>query len=329
MKGCRAYDDSIERMLADEIGNAERDRLLAHAQDCGACREFVDLHFQLQDPAMTVELPSDAEFAMARRAVLGRIRLGRDSEQVSGLAGLRAFFTSLVRSPAYAGALAALLVVALAAGVVIGRGSGARVLAFDPTVPLEVDPMLGQIGEIARASQELSDVEDSPFVYSNVGFRDMGDGGVSVSFDVTRHVEVARRIDDPLVTEVLTQTLINGDQVGTRLQAIDYAEQLIDPKVKQALIFSMLGDSNMAVRLHALKILSRYEPDDEVQEAFLGVLAGEEAVQMRLLAMDYLATSGLSSERFDEVFDELVRRDDQALLVRAARYDLDRQGDGR
>ena len=59
------------------------------------------------------------------------------------------------------------------------------------------------------------------------------------------------------------------------------------------------------------------------------ILAGEEAVQMRLLAMDYLATSGLSSERFDEVFDELVRRDDQALLVRAARYDLDRHGDDR
>ena len=38
----------------------------------------------------------------------------------------------------------------------------------------------------------------------------------------------------------------------------------------------------------------------EVQSALLAVLRGEESVQMRLMALDQLAASGLGAERFTE-----------------------------
>jgi hypothetical protein len=51
------------------------------------------------------------------------------------------------------------------------------------------------------------------------------------------------------------------------------------------------------------------------------VLSSEESVQMRLLAMDYVAKGGLSEERFGDVLDGIEQRGDQPLLIRAAKYD--------
>ncbi len=82
----------------------------------------------------------------------------------------------------------------------------------------------------------------------------------------------------------------------------------------------MLNDTSLAVRLRALSILSSHEPDAEIQEAFMAVLRGEEAVQMRMLAMDHLAASEVGFERLDRVLEDLGRQEDRAVLVRAAGY---------
>ena len=120
--------------------------------------------------------------------------------------------------------------------------------------------------------------------------------------------------------EMVAQSLVNPSPLGTRLQAIGYAARHSDPKIKQALIFSMLNDSTLAVRLKAMNILKDSEPDEENQAAMVAVLAGEESVQMRLLAMDYLVASEADAGRMDRVLDELRRVDDRAVLARAARY---------
>ena len=70
------------------------------------------------------------------------------------------------------------------------------------------------------------------------------------------------------------------------------------------------------------------DPDEELQMAMMVVLTSEESVQMRLLAMDYVAESGLSEERFGDVLDRIERRGDQPLLIRAAKYDPTRMGEG-
>ena len=84
----------------------------------------------------------------------------------------------------------------------------------------------------------------------------------------------------------------------------------------------MLNDPNLAVRLRALAALSRFEPDAEIQAALMAVLRGEEAVQMRLLALDCLAAQETGAYRIDEVLKDLGGERDQPLLIRAAHYDL-------
>ncbi len=313
--GCREYEPLIERMLAEEIGDGERDRLLAHAEACTGCREFIDLHYQLQDPEQVVDLPTEGELAAMRGAVMRRIRAERAdrSERVGFMEALRA----LMLRPAHAAGVLAVMVMLLALGVYAGQQIDGRI-----EVPegLMADQLLSAIREEAQQNRRLSDVENATYLYSNVNFDDLGDDTVSVSFDVTRHMELARPKDDPLVKEMVAQSLVNPSPLGTRLQALGYAARHSDPKIKQALIFSMLNDSTLAVRLKAMNILKDSEPDEENQAAMVAVLAGEESVQMRLLAMDYLVASEADAGRMDRVLDELRRVDDRAVLARAARY---------
>ena len=59
MKRCDDYEPLIERMLADEIDDAGRDRLLRHAESCSGCRQFIELHHRLLGPELEVECGLD------------------------------------------------------------------------------------------------------------------------------------------------------------------------------------------------------------------------------------------------------------------------------
>ena len=309
---CHEYEPLIERLLAEEIGDRERDRLLHHTEGCQGCREFVDLHYRLHDAELATDLPTDAEFAGMRRTVVAQIR---QEQPAPAFSGVRDFFRSLVRQPALAGGLAAIMVAMLAAGYVVGRDAGPAPVSLG-----HADPMMVQIAQEASANRGLADVENARFLYSNVRFQETPTGEIALSFDVTRHMEVARQKDDPLVKEVLAQSLVNPTSVGTRLDAIGHAGQMVDPKIEQVLIHSMLNDENFAVRMRALNILRGYPRSAQIEEAFIMVLSGEENVQLRIQALDWLAAGGeLSRERFDDVMQNLQVQD-PAFQAQAERY---------
>ena len=51
---CDEFEPLIERLLAEEIDDPDRDRLLAHAQSCGGCRQYVELHHRLLGSELAV-----------------------------------------------------------------------------------------------------------------------------------------------------------------------------------------------------------------------------------------------------------------------------------
>lgn len=310
MKRCEDYDALIEGLLADELADHERDRLLGHAQTCAGCREFVDLHHGLLATGAEVELPTEGEFAVARQTVLARIREAGVSRP-GLLERLRVRFPR----PVPAWATAALMLVLLAGGWMIGRAT------VEPAAVTVIEGPLLDLYQQAENHKSLADVEESPYVYTNVELGQESGGKLTLSFDVTRHMELTRSKDDSLVREILVQSLLNPSPVGTRLQAVAHTEGMIDPKVKQALMVTALNDPNQAVRLRALEILGQASDDEEVQSVLLAVLRGEESVQMRLRAMDYLGDSNVNPQRFSDALDELDGTRDQALFVRAARYE--------
>ncbi len=320
MSRCENYEGPIERLLADEIDDAERDRLLAHAESCSDCRQFVELHHRLMGPELDPELPSDAELAAVRRTVMRTIRAERRTARGSFFDELSGLLRLLVATPAGAAAAAALMLVALGLGVVGGRSLGQSL--DDPIPSSGADGLLAQIRTEALSHRLLADVENSPYLYSNVSFSDNENGSLKLSFDVTRHMELQRPQSDPLVNEILAQALLSPSPLGTRLEAITYAGARPDPKLKQALAYSMLNDRSLAVRLRALSILSDYGRNPKIQEALLAVLRGEQSVQMRMLAMDTLAAADLSPERVARVQEEVGRQNDRAVLLRASSLGL-------
>lgn len=306
MSSCDKYDGLIERLLADEMGHGDRDLLLEHGESCERCRSFIDLHYRLEESDLEVDLPTEAAFAGMRRQVLAELDRSRRPVWVRWL-GL----DTVVR-PAFAGALAALLLLAVFfAGWRLGLSGGSEL------VPVN-DTMIAGMLQEARDNRVLTDAENSPYIYSNVVYQPSDAGRVALRFDVTRHLEIDRPADDPLVQEVLVHSLINPSPVGTRLQALAHADGM-NPKLKEALIFTLLNDESQAVRMRALELLGDHATDTDIQEALLLVLQGDEAVHLRLKAIDLIAAAG-SDERLGEVLEELDQRDDRAVLMRAASY---------
>jgi hypothetical protein len=128
------------------------------------------------------------------------------------------------------------------------------------------------------------------------------------------------RKDDPLLTEVLVQSLIEPSGVDTRLMAISITQNVLDPKIKKSLILAMLNDETLAVRMTAQSKLTEISGDSEVNDAFLTVLEWEPSVRMRLVAIDYLTNSSIQPARLEQAITAGKLEGSNAVLVKASQY---------
>ena len=153
-----------------------------------------------------------------------------------------------------------------------------------------------------------------------MSFKEVDPENIALSFDVTTHLEMVSQKNDPLVRDVIAQSLINPSNLGTELKAISYSEGIFDRKIKEALIFSMNKTPILAVRLKAMNNLLSYKNDPEVQEAFLKVLMDEESVKMRLMAIDYLAESQLKADSLQLIISESNAPQNPAIMIKVKDY---------
>jgi hypothetical protein len=142
---------------------------------------------------------------------------------------------------------------------------------------------------------------------------------VRLDFDVATHLDLVRDKYDPLVAEVLMQSLVSPATVGTRLEAIGLVKNL-EPKVRDALVVAMLEDPNLAVRLKAISKLTANGGDFETHNALLDVLRTENSVTMRLLAIDYLTNNNVSAEALRDAVKEGRPEPGTAVYARAEKY---------
>jgi hypothetical protein len=120
---------------------------------------------------------------------------------------------------------------------------------------------------------------------------------------------------------VLVQSMLQDDSLGTRLNSINHAADLPDPRVTEALILVMLDDPSLPVRMKAMSTLEAASATRRIEEAMLQVLRGEDSVQMRLQAIDYLAREGTPSEELQRAIDAAPPPQQFALRARAQRYE--------
>ncbi len=311
MKECQRFEKKIEDLLAGEISPLEQQALMRHCGSCRECRRVVAMHAELQQEQPELAEPDQAELDWMREQVMERV-LG-DPQSSSGR--LRALLSTPIRIrplPAMGMAFAA-SVLMVVSGLSMARWT-------QPEARAEI-PEIREIGSPAVFGASLAELEESPYLYSNATFRRMDGGRVALSFDLSTHIDMVVLEDSPLVREVLVQSLLNPSTLGSRLKAVSYAREIMDPKVKDALIFAMLEDDSLAVRLKSLKILAAKSADPDIEAAMLQTLKEDEAVQMRLQALEYLAEREVDPAVIRRTIQEKGLQSDPALLLQAAKYD--------
>ena len=131
---------------------------------------------------------------------------------------------------------------------------------------------------------------------------------------------MVRPKDDPVVREIIAQSLLNPSNPGTELKAIAYSENIRDKKIKDALIFAMLNAPTQVVRQNAMSNLVKYDIDEDMINAFARVISEEKSVKMRLMALDYFEQQNLESPRISSLLSGSDLKSNPAVWLKAQKY---------
>ncbi|MBN2169706.1 MAG: zf-HC2 domain-containing protein [Candidatus Krumholzibacteriota bacterium] len=303
---CEDIRKLMEDHLAGELGPEDLARLREHCADCADCRELAALHGLLSRAGEAIPVPDADAFRAMRARVLREVRRPRARRAMSELGRDLARLARL--HPVAAPALVALL---LAAALLAGRWSAAP-------ATLDDDLLRRAVQNQAARSEGLEGFWDSPLSLANVTVRPALDGRLALSFDVCQHVEMAADRRSPVVREVLLHAILEPSALGTRLQAMDLTEEVADPALLEALVFTLHHDPALAVRLEALRVLSRHPFDAGVREALLTTLRRDESVQMRLSALEILAGREVDRDIIQRAIREDGQESDAAVLQYAS-----------
>ncbi len=306
---CRENQELLEPLLRNELSPEQSEGLLAHLEQCGSCEEHFDLLQRLMTEQIIPE-PDELSLARVRGEVLRTLRAEPRATAGSGRNWWR--FAAAGFAAVITGGLLLYGGYRLGMERVVSPASGLETARLDDGEA----QLTSQIHRAALRSRDRQDLENSPYLYSNVQVRKLGEGRLALSFDVSRHLDLDLQRDDPLVNEVLVQSLLHDRAVGSRLKAISVADERVDDRLTSALIRTMLNDPNLAVRLKAETKLLQGAPAPELVDALVEVLQKEESVAMRLDAIDYLTRHEVSHDVLRNAVDEGVSQGREAVLVR-------------
>jgi hypothetical protein len=305
MKNCKEYQSLLEKIIAGDINKNEHAELLQHIDSCSECTRLYSTNKALLQMNKPIDPVSKNEFNTLRLKVIEKINQQNEKSFAIKVQKIIDTMMEYFKKPEYA-----LAAITLIVGFFLGR-------ALPPDENGIAGGFLKQISSIAEQNTYLSDTQKSSYRFSNVSLKEMDNNKISMSFDVSTSLDFVRQKDDPLVKEILTQTMLETENVGTNLKAISYSESILDNKIKQALIYSMLNAPVTAVRLKSMEGLLKYKIDPELQEAFLKVLSEEETIKMNLLAIDYLTKNNYNADSLKSIIEEADPKKSTAIFVRA------------
>jgi len=307
MKDIRELEELIIKMQSGEISVDDQDRLQHLVKQYPAYQDLIKTHLMLSAASRLIAEPEATEFKRLRSSVLDALRTrtarSRQSKLMDWVDAVRFY----LQRPEIAIAALTLLV-----GFFLGRAL--------PPGNQGTRGIMKQINLVANENKELKDVQNSPYRYSNISFEQLDHQNIALSFDVSTHLELVRPQSDPLVREVISQALLNPSPGGSELKVISMSENMLDRKIKEALIFSLHKAPMLAVRIKAMNALMKYKDDTDVELAFLTVLKNEESIQMRLMILNFFEEINFNRDTLKAALAGLDIRSSSAVLLRAKKY---------
>lgn len=264
----RQANKLLKKYLSGETTALEEKILRSLAESNSDIKRILEIHSTL---STSIDLPSETEFTKSRKAIINSLP-GRS--QIKQSKWDFDIFTYLFPRPLISFSLASVFLL-----------TGFLLSYFF----IKKDTMLREIQLSAAKTVDLQSSSDEPYIYSNAHFRETSDGKISVSFDVTRHLDIISGKEDPLIEDILAQSIVSSNSLAERLKYISNSTTVMNPKIKQALISTLLNDTHEVVRQKSMNSLLKYSNDADIQKAFMNVLENETSVYMRISAIEYLS----------------------------------------
>jgi hypothetical protein len=279
----KQYRENLPLLIYGELDKSEENELKLHVEQCASCKqEFVQLEklYSAMDDAEAPKAtePLLQEVRMELRAAL-RLERSRNSWKEIWTERLKGWF------PIFRLSFAALA--SLAFGIFIGYK------ALAPERELSQAPPTVERGPIPEGATQITNVKFAD--------ADSSDGNIEFTFEAVRPMRYKGSINEPSIQKVLTYALVNEQNPGIRLHAVNaISEQQMhkpDPAVKIALIEALTKDENPGVRKEALAALQKFQADSDIKAALLHVLIHDQSPGMRVEAIKSMETERLMEDQ--------------------------------
>ena len=283
-------EDCRELLILEAYGELSFDQeeaVEAHVTACRDCREeragLVRLHAAADEAAVTPSL----ELLSACRQDLRREVAAMASASKSVLFWRRWLpeggFWSLAAKPAMAMAL-------FAAGF-----AGARLV-----------PSAGPGGTVAPTTPAVRNVRY---------IEPTADGQVRIVYDEVRQREMAGRVDDKGVRDMLLAATRDPEDPGLRVDSVELLRRRVEREdVRGALVRALEKDGNEGVRLKALEALKPFAGDPGVRTALTRVLVADKSATVRTQTIDLLVNTRRDEPELAGVLQELMRREENSYI---------------
>ncbi len=197
MKDCGKFESGIQSLIAGDPQLEQLEELIEHCKTCRDCRELYEMNRTLAHLGRKFDELEPVDLSELRASIIKKVSVKRK----------RRFFAewiAVLRTPFQ---LRPLTAVALLA-VVFAIGLATSNLGNRVSSPA------GNLTDEALSPTNLRDLENSPYTFSNVAIRSLDNNTVSLTFDITKHVEIVDSTQSELVKGVLMHTLLNPSPTG-------------------------------------------------------------------------------------------------------------------
>jgi hypothetical protein len=273
---CKENQERIVLFLYEELTEREQTELENHLQECAVCNDSFEqqksFHAALAEDAGPWSVPSDL-LVESRRSLANELDRIERKPWSRGWWRLPAF--SFVVTPMRLLEWTTLVAVGLAAGVYLNSS----MLHPASTSSTSLSALPGTSGTGSETVSNLRIVNS-----------DAKTGNVELIGDMVRPMHFQGNIMDESVQQLLVGAMRDGRNPSSRMDAVELLSRQPDNRqVKEALIRALIEDDNLGVRLRALQSLKPFaKQDKDVQAAFMNALAYDEAAGVRIQAIEAL-----------------------------------------
>lgn len=146
------------------------------------------------------------------------------------------------------------------------------------------------------------------------------DGQVRIVYDEVSQKEIAGRVDDRMVREMLLSATRSPNDPGLRVDSVEYLKTRCErEEVRKAFVRALVSDPNEGVRLKALEALKPYAGEMEVRSALTKVLLADQSATVRTQSIDLLVNTRRNESELAGVLQDMMRREENSYIRQRGR----------